>query len=332
MEKSLASMFAGDDINLTDSMGLKPFWIEDEQNGESPHSILLSVFYWRVDEAALIEDLLFRIYSFFGQTCTLDAWWHNTTASSTSRAGDFGIILPGALDEQTRIHNNAPIPIRVEWAQILVELFMSYKPNNINFGNAVDFLSFVVSFGLSDITTEPKTLQFYPDSETAANDDWDYLDATQVTALESALKTGRLQVYDEVMTSTNWTKLDDLFFQKVKIQSAGHGHNLEGTTVRLSLAALLMYSAIATTYLVHTCISGRTSGSWDTIGELLLLGLNSKAPRFLGRTSAGVEKMNTYRQQVCVLVNEKDGLELVFDDDPDNDKKLYEAISPNTAY
>jgi hypothetical protein len=129
------------------------------------------------------------------------------------------------------------------------------------------------------------------------------------------------------MTSTNWTSFDGLYFQKVPVQTPGYGYNHESTTVQLSMAVLTLYSVISIAYLGITSISGRTSGSWDSIGELLMLGLNSKRPTFLGRTSAGVETLNTYRQQVCILVNEDDGLELVVDDDPDDDKSLYSHLS-----
>ena len=154
----------------------------------------------------------------------------------------------------------------------------------------------------------------------------------QKAIIHKAIGDGHFDAYDEVMTTTDWTSLDGLFFQKVPVQKPGYGYNLRGNTPKLSLVVLILYSLIAFVYLAITCLTGRTSASWDSIGELLMLAFNSKRPSFLGRTSAGVKTLNTYRQPVSLMVNEQDGLELVFDGDPDNDKRLYRRVAVTTPY
>ena len=155
----------------------------------------------------------------------------------------------------------------------------------------------------------------------------------QHQVIRAAIGQGQFSDYDSVMTVTNWTSLDDVFVQQTPVLKPGYGFNAHSTTVQLSMVVLLLYSLIAAFYLCLTCMSGQTSSGWDSTGELLMLGFKSKWPAFLGRTSAGLMLPKTYQEQVSLMVNEDDGLELVFDKDPDNDERLYKGgVKANTAY
>ncbi|KAJ9659042.1 hypothetical protein H2198_003331 [Neophaeococcomyces mojaviensis] len=137
----------------------------------------------------------------------------------------------------------------------------------------------------------------------------------------------------EIATTTNWSDTDSLYQLKVDWFRSGYGFNSSGITVRLSITVLVIYDVLVVSYLIWTFVTGRTSSSWDSVGELLMLALNSKRATFLGRTSAGVESLSTYRQEVNVKVNELDeSLELVFINDPDFDKTMYKDVEVNKVY
>ena len=328
---SLAPLFSVDDVDLstdsTDSM-LRPFWIEDPQGDGARHSILLAKFEWYTSTVTWGNGQPPQgegVYHFRGETCSLDAFWYNTTASRATDNVLSGVIMPDALDETSEIVGNEPIPIDVAWAQKMTDLLESYTPRIQHPDNIADFYAMVLSLGLSDISPEPQGEQLSTSSPNS-------LTQEQQAAVDAAIDDGKFSQYDEIMTSTDWTSLDGLFVQQTPLRKAGYGYNADSTTVQLSMAILGLYSLIAIAYLGITCVSGQTSRSWDSVGELLMLGLNSKRPSFLGRTSAGVERLNTYRQQVFVLVNEDDGLELVFEKDPENSKSLYRRVSANMPY
>jgi hypothetical protein len=111
--------------------------------------------------------------------CTLDAWWYNTTANSAGSFGSYGIVTPGPLEEETRIDDNGPVPISVDWAQALTDLFTSYQPRYANYDSIAGYFAFTVSFGLSDIAPEPQALQVNDGTQSSA---WNHLNEKQKTA------------------------------------------------------------------------------------------------------------------------------------------------------
>jgi len=194
----------------------------------------------------------------------------------------------------------------------------------------------LLSLGLSNVGPYTHSKSVY---EAKSNGSWAGLNPTQERLLSAAWNESCSTNYEsidyssKIATTTNWTDIGSLHRLKIDWFKTGHEYDNNGITVHLSIAVLIIYNILTISYLLWTFITGRTSGSWDSIGELLMLALNSKRPTFLGRTSAGVENLNTYRQEVSVMVNELDEcLELVFADDPDVDKTMYRNVEENKAY
>jgi hypothetical protein len=322
---SLDSLFGVADVNLTKNSH-KTFWLPPKDGQR--HSILFAIFSWSQEHTVGWRDQPPRWtgnYRFVGKACGFDAQWHNATASRATNDHSPGIIVMDPLDWEAGPVGPGPIQINVTWAQRVSDLFHSHQPRYQNAISTAGYHAMLASVALSDIALEPNPRQL---GTSAA----DGLTERQREAVHAAIEDGQLNQYDEDMTTTAWTSLDSLFCQQVRVQKPGYGYNSEDKTVKLSMAVITLYSLIAIIYLGITCISGRTSASWDSVGELLMLGLNSRPPTFLGRTSAGVSTLNTYRQHVRVMVNEDDGLELVFDEDRDNDKSLYRKMLVNTPY
>ena len=97
---------------------------------------------------------------------------------------------------------------------------------------------------------------------------------------------------------------------------SGQGYSSSTTAIRLSLSVLLVYCLYVFTYLCCTVITGRAANSWNTNSEMLMLGICSKKPEHLMNTSVGINTLATFREPVQIRVNEDDGTELSFANDP----------------
>lgn len=335
---SLGSLFEAEDINLTSAKPMRTarsFWLQDTVQPRPQHSLFLAQFMWSPDlpttygtQPQSPQDPESQGYNFQGRTCVMDAYWYNSTTSSEGSPGT-PIVNATPPKKEERLASIDAIPIAPEWAKTLTELFESHKPTYVNDINVALYLAFIVSFGLSDIAAEPTPRQINHDASANA---WINLTEHQKTELDAAIASGRVHENDILMTGSDWTDFNQLYFQKVYVNKPGFGYDHDGVTVQLSMAVLTLYGIIAVAYLAVTLVSGRTSGSWDSIGELLMLGLNSQRPAFLGPVTAGVESLATYKQYVTVGVNEDGALELVFAADPQNDEKLYKQIEANESY
>ncbi|KAJ9612432.1 hypothetical protein H2200_004029 [Cladophialophora chaetospira] len=146
---------------------------------------------------------------------------------------------------------------------------------------------------------------------------------------------GSLRKYDLVggyIIGLNWTDASSLTFLDVEYSRTGYGYDVSHVTVKLSLAVLATYASIVVIYLLYTLISGRSGTSWDSIGELFMLCLNSKQPSHLQGTSAGVETIGTYRKLMNVRINKARSAEIVFAHDPAVEKPDYSLVDVNKKY
>lgn len=93
----------------------------------------------------------------------------------------------------------------------------------------------------------------------------------------------------------------------------------------MSLVALSIYVCVALAHFIYNLTTGHASSSWDSIGELLMLALNSRRPGHMQGTSAGVETLETYRRPVNVRIGPDRTAELIFDDDPEAQKASWDG-------
>lgn len=135
-----------------------------------------------------------------------------------------------------------------------------------------------------------------------------------------------------VATSTQWTDAKDLTHQEVTGLRQGYGYDVSQTTVILAITVVGLYCLIVTAYLVYSIGSGCTGSSWDSISELLMLGLCSNRPGHLGSISAGVGTITTFREPVSIKAGQNTSLELMFDNDPRVQKSRYSDVEANKRY
>ena len=119
---------------------------------------------------------------------------------------------------------------------------------------------------------------------------------------------------------------------EVVATSAASGYDLSQTAVKLSLTVFIVCCAIVISYLVYSFTTGHTSSSWDSIGELFMLALNSRRPEHMSNTSAGVKTLATYREPIFVRVNEDESLEVVFANDPGAKYTDWRNVARNEKY
>ena len=102
----------------------------------------------------------------------------------------------------------------------------------------------------------------------------------------------------------------------------GYAYYASGVTDFLAQAVVGLYVLIAATHLIWVTIITRvSSGSWDTVTELIALCQNSPPSKTLRGTSAGIGRLSTYKKFVRLrAINHKDDpsdarVALLFDED-----------------
>lgn len=269
--------------------------------------------------------------------CGLSAFWMNATVHLSSKTGVISAegISPALLKKVPQ----EPIQMSLEWATALFQLYLSRLPRSpIYF--LQDSISLLLSFGLSSlgpVASGPGlasiTAPYSEWAEENITSIYSFLNNDQIQALNRSINSGDLSEEDFIMANSNWTEVNNLFRQHVYLTQHGYGFNLAGTTVKLALAVLILYQVIVVMFFTWTFKVGLASLSWDSVGDLLMLALNSKTPNFLGHTSAGIESLQTYGQDVRVMASTSGNeVELLFDNDPQIDWDLYERVEVNVAY
>jgi hypothetical protein len=121
----------------------------------------------------------------------------------------------------------------------------------------------------------------------------------------------------------------------------GYGYGSTDTSTLLSLAVIITYCFITVAYITYTIFTGHTSVAWNSATELILLALQSKEPDDLGHVSVGVDSTETLRRSVGIRVNtvsipdtgeRMQKLELVFEHDVQDNKRILEKVERNQAY
>ncbi|KAF2228705.1 hypothetical protein EV356DRAFT_48170 [Viridothelium virens] len=118
---------------------------------------------------------------------------------------------------------------------------------------------------------------------------------------------------------------------KVEVFAAGTGYSITTVPDILAAVVLCLYCLFALTFMAWSLWTGQSSNSWDSIAELVALGLNSRALAQLKNTSAGVETMTVFQEPIRILENKEQSVEIVFENDQDL-KNTHRTIKVNQAY
>jgi hypothetical protein len=118
----------------------------------------------------------------------------------------------------------------------------------------------------------------------------------------------------------------------LRVSWYAYGYCTDSTSVRLSLAVILAYCIITSTYLLYILVTGSTSTAWNSAIELVALALQSRKPDYTGRIAVGIDTLDTFNQGVGIRVNNDNELELVFASDRDIDSRGLRRIEKNHVY
>jgi hypothetical protein len=111
----------------------------------------------------------------------------------------------------------------------------------------------------------------------------------------------------------NWLKMNFASYRQ------GWAYSLNGKTIKFALAVLVLHLVIA---VIHTgiVVGSRnvwTTRSWRSMGELLVLAINSDPSEKLQNTCTGIDKSSTWRRKLRIRETEQGHLGLVVDDGED---------------
>lgn len=116
------------------------------------------------------------------------------------------------------------------------------------------------------------------------------------------------QMSPEYPSTTNYR------FQ-IRSEVEGYAYSIDGIPIMIALAILSFYLTYILVFVAYTFLSGVSSSSWDSIAKLTTIAMLSTPPEKLRNTAAGIETVKLFSQPVSIQVNEKQNLELVFQED-----------------
>lgn len=88
----------------------------------------------------------------------------------------------------------------------------------------------------------------------------------------------------------------------------GYGYGTDITSVRISLAILMLYCSIALVHTGFTIYTGRTSTVWDSISECVALAMGSRKPVELHNTYAGIDSARVFEHKVRIAATDGEGI------------------------
>jgi len=142
---------------------------------------------------------------------------------------------------------------------------------------------------LSILLVNKSSALLLEDYEDTSDENGDVLDGAQAMAAVS-----------------NWTRLDIAFSRY------GYGYGISTVTKRFAVAVLLGQAAIALATVAALALSKGVSNSWSSVGELVVLAINSKPTQRLENTGAGVSRLDTWKEKVTVGVTNSERLQMTF--------------------
>ena len=130
--------------------------------------------------------------------------------------------------------------------------------------------------------------------------------------------------------NATWTSQNHFMFTLTS-RLPGLAYTMDDFPIGIAVSVLLIYCMYALSHLVYTIYSGVSSNAWDSIPELVALAVNSSPSKELLNTSAGIERLDTFRRSVNVRAL-NDHLEIVFDDTGQTGNVGFKMVERNKKY
>lgn len=276
------------------------------------------------------------------QACVIDAIWANTVLNATRDVVSEWVVNSELGSKSSQNLETQLIKISSDWAIKVIDVYVEYQPDLSKMP-----LAKVFALALAGIAPMPPDITYGPFGWKEAHTDPMFkgeeadavsLSQTQYDAASAYFQSNRdiLSKHNDVIfyAAANWTDPGTLYHYEFKTYRQGYGYDSSSVPVLLSLIVVGLYALIAVTHLLHTVITGYVGKSWDTLAELLLLGLHSQPPGVAAaaNTTVGVETVAPFEEPVSVRINENGRAELLFDRDVLNKRRALSKVEVNEAY
>jgi hypothetical protein len=277
--------------------------------------------------------------------CTIDARWVPVTIwldpendpVVAQDSPDLGVLLQTMLNAGNLLQD--PMIISTEWADFLssggAAVLVSPSPVNHTIPGLIQYLGFDVTNKDTNETIWaygpglPVNEYVYPISTMLGmylTDALTRVKTEPISALYSPVlnHSGSNGVVD--LNSINFGNINGIFEEDAlengwkgwtaynyAIHRNGYGWGLKDFTSKLASSILLLQAFIGLMYVAVLWWSKWRCNSWRTMGELLVLAINSQPTYKLAGTSAGVQKTTTWKQILYIREAHGGHLEIVMD-------------------
>jgi hypothetical protein len=131
--------------------------------------------------------------------------------------------------------------------------------------------------------------------------------------------------------TVNWLLLN------IKIEHYGYGYSTKTIMAKVAIAILLLQAALAIGHTIVVCFPKKvwTCDSWEKIGGLVVLAMNSRPDERLMNMSAGIKLKRSWQEVVKIREVGEENLELLVAEDNDSEKGLGkegEKLKPGKVY
>ncbi|KAI1847942.1 hypothetical protein JX266_006055 [Neoarthrinium moseri] len=308
----------------------------DAPTAASNHSILMVKGLLLEGGETNHEDATVR-----SESCIIDAVWAKTNMNGTLSLSSDELINAEMLPADSQQFDSQLIRIPSEWASRVVDVYVEYQPDITSMP-----LERIFALALANTAPVPR-IEYGPIGWHAVHNDPMYKDQEADTLSMSQAQYDATKAYFQAnknilskhndvffYTSTNWSDPGNLYQLEVESFRQGYGYSSSGVPVLLSLIVVSIYALVAVVHLLYTFATGHVGRSWDTLAELLMLGLHSQPPGVAAttNTTVGIETAVPFEEPVSVRVNENGRAELVFLRDDLNKRRALGRIKANEAY
>ena len=263
-------------------------------------------------------------------TCSIDARWLPDDLWTTPTLDDTyyeshpnPLILLNTLANPSVNFNSEPINITSEWANALnipapksnlttIETMLNAFLLPIS-SKDIDYISGVVSGILALVITDGLArVGLDHDAYGSYGSDLWYLSCRARAGMDCDPCSEGQNV--NLSSTRDWTKWN------IATYRYGYGYGLANITSKMAVGVLILYVGIAITAILVILIRNCNSDSWSSLGELLVLAMNSQPTDALRNTGAGIDSLNTWKEVVRVRVTEQDKVQMIFEGHEDFDK------------
>ncbi|ETS75583.1 hypothetical protein PFICI_12527 [Pestalotiopsis fici W106-1] len=240
-------------------------------------------------------------------TCTIDAVWLKTNMNSAADRNSEIVINSELLPADRQQFGYQPIKIPADWASRVVDIFLESQSHVTDMQTEKVFalaLANAAPIPHHAFGPQPVGWKDCPSLCWGQPLEWLDMSQTQYDAAKAYLDSNEdiLSKHNDVFfyTTSNWSDPESLYHLEVETYLHGYGYDSSRVPVILSLIVLSIYAFVVIIHLLYTFVTGSVGRSWDTLAELLLLGLHSQPPGVAAtsNTTVGIETMAPFEEPV----------------------------------